>query len=204
MERLRIWVKNMETKQQIRKRHLSQRNAVSEERVLASSRQISQRLQEYFQKQRAAGNICIYGYYPCGKEVSLLPLYDWLLDQKIPLAFPRVSGEHMEFYQVHSMQDFKEGAFHIMEPVEKCRLAEFEHVFCLVPGSVFDRGGNRYGYGKGYYDRYFSRHKNLYRIGIAYEIQVEMQIPTECCDVNMHALAMENGILFLEEESIWN
>lgn len=110
----------------------------------------------------------------------------------------------MEFYRVHSMQDFKEGAFHIMEPGKHCRQAEFEPVFCLVPGSVFDKRGNRYGYGKGYYDRYFSRHRNLYRIGIAYETQIETQIPSEYCDVKMHALATENGILFLEEESIWN
>ena len=194
----------METKQQIRKRHLSCRNAMSEEMVLAKSSRISQRLLQYFQKQQAAGDICVYGYYPCRKEVSLLPLYDWLLDKKIPLAFPRVSGDYMEFYQVHSMQDFKEGAFRIMEPDRNCSRAEFEPAFCLVPGSVFDKSGNRYGYGKGYYDRYFSRHKNLYRIGVAYEAQIETQIPSERCDVKMHALATENGILFLEEESIWN
>lgn len=172
--------------------------------VRRKSLQIGRGLKEYFQKWQKAGDICVYGYYPCRKEVSLFDLYEWLIEQEIPLAFPRVSGEHMEFYQVYSMQEFEEGAFHIMEPAKCCKLASFENAFCLVPGSVFDRSGNRYGYGKGYYDRYFFLHKDLYRIGVAYEDQIESQIPSEITDVKMQALATETGILFLEEESIWN
>lgn len=186
----------MAAKQQIRKRHLIKRNAMHKERVWENSLQICRKLQTYFRMRQTKGEIFVYGYYPFQKEVSLLPLYDWLLEQNIPLAFPKVSGENMEFYQVHSMQDFKEGAFHIMEPSESSKPAEFEHAFCLVPGSVFDLFGNRYGYGKGYYDRYFSVHKNLYRIGVAYENQIEKQIPSEDSDVNMQALATENGMIF--------
>lgn len=194
----------METKQQIRKRHLLHRNAMSKETAFKKSLQISEKLREYFFVRQMSGDICVYGYYPCQKEVSLFPLYDWMLEQKIPLAFPRVSGDNMEFYQVHSMQDFEEGAFHIMEPAEGLRLAESEYAFCMVPGSAFDRLGNRYGYGKGYYDRYFSVHRNLYRIGVAYENQIEERIPSERFDVKMQALATETGILCLEEESKWN
>lgn len=194
----------METKQQIRKRHLQNRNAMSMESVMADSLQIGRKLQEFLQKQQMKRKICVYGYYPHKKEVSLLPLYKWLIKEEIPLAFPRVSGRNMAFYQVRSMQDFKEGFFHILEPKENCVPAEFKQPFCLVPGSVFDRKGNRYGYGKGYYDRYFSAHKDIFRIGIAYESQIEEKIPSECCDIKMQALAFEKGMIFFEEEFIWN
>ncbi len=93
-------------------------------------------------------------------------------------------------------EDFEEGAFHIMEPRRSCSRADFSEAVCLIPGSVFDRKGNRYGYGRGYYDRYVSLHPNLYRMGIAYGEQVEDEILPERCDVPVHALATEEGILF--------
>lgn len=195
----KIWVRNletMETKKQIRKRLLAVRNAMSKETVKELSEKISRNLQEYFDKQTELKICGVYGYYPHGNEVSLMVLYMWLLERQIPLAFPRVSGDTMEFYQVTSMHDFDEGAFHIMEPKEHCRLAKMENAICLVPGSVFDNSGNRYGYGKGYYDRYFDLHKELMRIGIAYQLQIESTIPAEETDVKMHGLATEAGLKF--------
>lgn len=157
--------------------------------------QICRMLQGYFtgymEKARRFG---IFGYYPLGSEVSLLPLYEWLLTRQIPLAFPRVSGNAMEFYRVVSMGDFEEGAFHVMEPLLHCQRAAWDRAYTLTPGSVFDRAGNRIGYGKGYYDRYFSAHPMLLRVGIAYERQIEEKIPAERMDVRMHTLVTEAGV----------
>ncbi len=189
----------METKKQIRKSHLAERNALSEAAAKKLSVKISRHLQDYLCTQKELPMRGVYGYYPHGREVSLLPLYDWLLGQQIPLAFPRVTGDTMEFYQVFSMKEFTEGAFHIMEPAEDCQRADFTNAFSFVPGSVFDRTGNRYGYGKGYYDRYFSIHQELIRIGIAYENQLEERIPAEKTDVKMQMLATEAGLNIFSE-----
>ena len=187
----------METKQQIRKRRLACREAMEDEAVRRRSAQIVNRLWEYLGRERTVKENGVYGYYPCRKEVDLLGLYRCLLKEDIPLAFPRVSGNTMEFFQVFSMdEDFEEGAFHILEPKQRCSRADFCHAICLIPGSVFDRKGNRYGYGRGYYDRYVLLHPGIYRMGIAYGEQVEDEIPSESCDAAMHALATEDGILF--------
>lgn len=186
----------METKQQIRKHHILKRNALSEEEVIRYSDKICRILREYLSSMADLTSRGVYGYYPLGKEISLLRLYPWLLENGIPLAFPKVTGEAMEFYQVDSMEDFSEGAFHIMEPVEGCKKAEFVQAVCLTPGSVFDFKGNRYGYGKGYYDRFFSMHKDVYRIGIACEGQIVSVLPAEETDVTMQALATERRIYF--------
>ena len=187
----------MERKQKIRAEHLAKRNALSlADRTLGSSK-ISQNLIKYFHRDlTACQKKGVYGYYPHRSEVSLMELYAWLSEQRIPLAFPVVNGSAMEFYQVDSMEDFVPGAFGIMEPFNRSLKAEFKNAVCLVPGSVFDRTGNRYGYGKGYYDRYFSIHEGVYRIGVAYAAQVEAQIPAERCDVKMHALVTEDGMEF--------
>lgn len=76
----------------------------------------------------------------------------------------------------------------------KCPVADFPKAYCFVPGSVFDLTGNRYGYGKGYYDRYFAQHEKLIRIGTAYEMQVEEWIEAEETDVKMQFLVTETGI----------
>ncbi len=190
-----IWVKNMETKQQIRASCLAARKGMALNLRSQYSEQICKNLQEYFAGQKKdLKRRGVYGYYPFGAEVSLIRLYVWLLGEEIPLAFPRVSGDTMEFYRIASMEEFEKGAFGIYEPAVGCRLAGLCEAACLVPGSVFDRMGNRYGYGKGYYDRYFLRCSNLYRIGIAYEMQVKERIPAEGHDIKMQALATERGI----------
>lgn len=186
----------METKQLIRKCHISQRNQLPEAEAERLSSVICKNLTGFFYSNGQLKSLGAYGYYPYGKETSLVLFYEWLLENEVPLAFPRVSGETMEFYQVFSMDEFEEGAFHIMEPKESCKQALFERAFCFVPGSVFDRAGNRLGYGKGYYDRYFAKHKDLYRVGIAYESQIEEEIPSKEGDIAMQALATENGIRF--------
>lgn len=188
----------METKQQIRKRHLRNRNLMPQEERQKWSGCICQHLIEYFTQTQIWEKCVIYGYYPHKSEVSLMELFQWLFTKKAFLAFPRVSGDTMEFYRVSSMADFCPGAFGIMEPSAGCEKAGKGQAVCLVPGSVFDRSGNRYGYGKGYYDRYFSGKRELYRIGTAFGSQVEEAVPSEDCDVKMHALVTERGITFFE------
>lgn len=61
----------------------------------------------------------------------------------------------------------------------------------LVPGVVFDKNGNRYGYGKGYYDRYFARFPKLYKVGIAYAHQMEESLAVAEWDIRMDSVYTE-------------
>lgn len=189
----------METKQQIRKSHLQKRNGLAKEDCEKYSAAICAHLRNLFLEMDSWRKDGVFGYYPHGSEVSLLELYNWLLGREACLAFPRVSGDTMDFYQTASMEEFCKGAFGILEPNAGSKKVKAKRGVCLVPGSVFDREGNRYGYGKGYYDRYLSVHKGLFCIGIAYESQVEPWIITERCDVKMDALVTERAVSFFRE-----
>ena len=48
----------------------------------------------------------------------------------------------------------------------------------IVPLLAFDRFKNRLGYGKGYYDRFLGKNKNILTIGIAFSFQKFNKIKT--------------------------
>ena len=128
------------------------------------------------------------------------------------VAFPRTEGNQIRFYPVGNLSDFREGRFHVMEPLgteplDEAALHAQVPLLILVPGVVFDRSRNRMGYGKGFYDRYLAELTAMTRekvtndigsqvitIGIAYECQITEMIPTEATDIPMDYILTENGI----------
>lgn len=65
---------------------------------------------------------------------------------------------HMEFCRIDSVFDLEPGAFGIMEPNPSCEImTAFDNGICIVPALVFSEDGYRVGFGKGYYDRFYSR-----------------------------------------------
>lgn len=184
---MKILVKNMERKQQIRAELKQKRDLLTKEQVTEASQRICEKLLCYIQKEQPE---VVYFYYPLGKEVNLLPLAEELLKEGRKIAFPRTSRETMEFYPVTSLTDFVEGNFHIMEPKGEVPLAE-EEPLVLVPGLGFDRKGNRMGYGKGFYDRYFARFPSCRKIGASYWSQIVEELPCGEYDVAMDEVVTE-------------
>lgn len=185
----------MEPKAQLRKLHKKIRQQMQGEEVVQLSLQICKHLIEAGKKNRDFyKQQGIYGYYPLKNEVSLVPLYNRILEAGIPLAFPRVQGTGMDFYQIQYLTDLEEGCFHVMEPKQNAKKVHWEQASVLTPGVVFDRAGNRIGYGKGYYDAYFRSHATGTRIGIAYENQIEEVLPIENFDQPVDHLVTEAGI----------
>ena len=90
----------MERKQEIRKEFLKKRSAMSREERKENSDTISELGMLYFEEYDKVDELKIYGYYPTKSEVSLIELYQWMLDRGVELAFPRVDGESMDFYQI--------------------------------------------------------------------------------------------------------
>ncbi|MEY8390778.1 5-formyltetrahydrofolate cyclo-ligase [Lachnospiraceae bacterium 45-W7] len=180
----------MEDKNHIRFSFGKKRAALSESEVSLWSEKICEILQRQpcFQK---AEKICFY--YPLGNEVNLLPLAAAALAQGKQTAFPRVDGDHMDFYQVNSLTEFVPGTFGVMEPVGREKISA-EQGLVFVPGLVFDGAGGRMGYGKGYYDRYFARCPECCKLGVCYEMQLIPQVPCDRNDVLMDGVVTEQRL----------
>ena len=89
----------------------------------------------------------------------------------------------MDFFYIDSLKQLEEGTFHVMEPVRGSEKADPLQQPVIVPGSVFGRDGSRYGYGKGYYDRFFAKYPRLRRYAVCYEHQLEETLPIDPHDV---------------------
>ncbi|KAF2955661.1 5-formyltetrahydrofolate cyclo-ligase [Marinitoga sp. 38H-ov] len=142
-----------------------------------------------FLKDLDYNNIAMY--YPFRKEVDLLPLIYEFKDKN--LFFPKVIDKDMKFIKISSINDFKKGKFGIMEPAGNYYTDEID-VF-LIPGVTFDNNLFRLGYGGGYYDRYFSKHKRGLLIGIAFDFQIIKELPAFEHDIKMDAIITEKRIL---------
>lgn len=64
----------------------------------------------------------------------------------------------------------------------------------LVPGLVFDRAGNRLGFGVGYFDRFLARLGPVIRMGICDEVSDEL-LPADGHDIAMTHLATPTGVV---------
>lgn len=177
----------MEIKKEIRKKNRLYRDKMTEEECCQRSIQICYRILNSSLYEEAE---YVYGYYPLGNEVSLIPVLEDCLSQGKRLALPRVEGKQIDFYEITSLDQVKEGCFHVMEPTTSLKMQE-THALVLTPGVAFDKKGNRIGYGKGYYDRYFSSYPELIRLGVSYHCQVEDLIPAEENDVKLQYLITE-------------
>ena len=152
---------------------------------------LSGRICSILQKQPSFENAeMIYFYYPLGSEASLLPVAEQALSSGEKVACPRVCGDTMDFYEIHTLTEFEKGMFGVMEPTGIKQMKE-ANALVLVPGLAFDLKGGRMGYGKGYYDRYLARYPRCYKIGICYERQIVPKVFCDPHDISMDALVTD-------------
>lgn len=176
-----------------RKEHLAIRNAMSEKEVAEKSGVIVKRLLQTGWYQNAQE---IFAYYPLKNEVDCRALFLQAWSDGKKIALPRTREENqMDFYYIDDFMQLKEGTFHVMEPVRGSEKADPLQQPVIVPGSVFGRDGSRYGYGKGYYDRFFAKYPRLRRYAVCYEHQLEETLPTDQHDIYMHDIYTEREVI---------
>lgn len=66
----------------------------------------------------------------------------------------------------------------------------------ILPGLLFDRNGNRLGYGGGYYDRFLAgKAPQALRLGLAFSCQLVFSIPAQNHDMRLDLLVTEKEVL---------
>lgn len=186
-------------KQGIRSRYLGLRNNLS----AGERKQKSQEIWEHVKgdpKYQAARAVLVYMDYRT--EVMTTGLVEELLADTSKKVFaPKVEGMHIRFYEIKSLDELKKGYQGIREPEENPEkrftpdMAARLEAVVLVPGAAFDRQRGRIGYGKGFYDRFFSDYGEVYGIALSFSCQIAKEIPMEPHDRRPDIIVTENGII---------
>ena len=99
-------------------------------------------------------------------EVDTKRLIKYFLKRK-HVAVPKIENGEMNFYYIKNLGELKLGFFNILEPVTNNIVSSYSSCVCITPGICFDKKGFRIGYGKGFYDKFFSKNE-VYKIGLCY------------------------------------
>ena len=134
-------------------------------------------------------------YNSINNEVDTKELMNYAKKCGKTLAFPTVVGDEMLFYRIDDDKDTKEGYMGIKEPLpSKDRLVDCNEGLIIVPGVAFDKKCNRTGYGKGFYDRYLTKHRGLIKIGLGFSFQVFDELETDSYDIPLDYVITEDNI----------
>jgi 5-formyltetrahydrofolate cyclo-ligase len=189
----------MFSKKELRNEILKKRDAITKEAHTEKSNYIAQYVigHSVFEESNV---ILLFASFR--NEVDTANIFKHAIAAGKKVYYPKVLGKEMEFYRVESEDDFEEGRWGIREPkIEDKRKfipKQDDDICVIMPGAVFDKNGNRIGYGGGYYDKFLKKIETVrtHKVGIGFACQViDIEgFPTEEHDVTLDMLVTETGL----------
>ena len=178
-------------KKEIRKDILKKRDALSKEEI----KKAGERLLKVFISENllyGAKNVLLFSSF--GSEIPTGPIFDYCMKNNIRTYYPKVIGDKIEFYHVYHPGFLEPNGYKgIKEPKGDSMKYDYEYyagqpffnTYIILPGIAFDKGGNRLGYGGGFYDRYLAEKPLLVinSIAIGYKMQEVPAIPVDEHDI---------------------
>lgn len=141
---------------------------------------------------------CVLVYMDFKNEVYTKQIIHHALENHKKVYAPKVSGDTMDFFEIHNISDCKPGCMGILEPndsFEKYDYSNKDQTIMIVPGLAFDHNGNRLGYGGGFYDKYLEQKPNIHKCAIAYDFQYVNEVEIHEKDIKMDMLITEKRII---------
>ncbi len=174
----------MKLKKELRKEYLSKRKVLSDQEI----GQLNKNLFQEFKAYSLTGMRFIHFFLPIQKfrEPNTLPIIHWLLlnhpEINIVISKSNMETNLMEHFLWNNQQELISSRWGIQEPHSGTKVLPQQLDAVIIPLLIFDRKGNRVGYGKGFYDRFLNDcRKDCKKIGLSFFHPVE-QIE----DVGLH------------------
>jgi len=180
------------TKKDARELLLKKRNSLTKEEVQSASESIIKDIDAILKESKDA---VVLGFMPLGNEIDLRALYEKILagyykenfDIDIILGLPRVCGKEMRFFNIDSLDNLEKSKFGIMEPRLNSEEIIAKNAHVMVPIIGLDKDKRRLGFGGGFYDKYFGKHKDNKLYGLVYDFQMNIDF-----EVNEYDIAMDH------------
>ncbi len=180
------------------------RVAAEKRRVSLSRRQGRQAslaiIELFFQTWPPIKGTEIAGFWPFRSEIDVRPLMTELHQNKCRVGLPTVIAprQPLSFEIWTPDSKLKEDKFGVFVLSDNPKLLDPAILF--VPLLAFDSYGNRLGYGGGYYDVTLielRKRKSILAIGVAFEGQKVMEVPTDLGDSRLDAILTEQKVHFV-------
>lgn len=192
----------------LRKEKLKLRDNLKEDERKDKDREIEKKILSLKEINRAEN---IFSYISFRSEVGTMSFIDIFLREQKEISVPitHVKEKKMDAIKILNLSsDLEHGYCDILEPKKK--LIETQKIepetinVVIVPGSVFDMRGGRFGYGGGYYDRFLEKIPQALRIGLAYEVQLVDRAPLQKHDQLLDYVITEERIINAGRDKGWN
>ena len=187
---------------ELRKKILALRDSLNKDELVQKSSLICEKILGFKEIDMAKN---IFTYVNFRSEVITLPLISEFMKLNKKISVPKTyDQEHrMVAIQVEDISaDLVPGYADIPEPRPELlseNVTEPENIdVVILPGSVFDERGGRFGYGGGYYDRFVEKIPFAVRIGLAFDIQVVEEVPLQPHDELLDYIVTESRIIEIE------
>ncbi len=186
-------------KSELRKIYLSKRKAISPEQISIKSQKITNL---FFQCFDLLGVKNFHIFLPIVKQNEI---NTWLIIRylqknfsKMNIIIPKVIPEksELENYLLDEKR-LTENHWGILEPSgeNQKKIQPYQIDLVIIPLLIFDKNGNRVGYGKGFYDRFLQECKpETMKIGLCLEEPIEIIEDVNEFDIKMDFCITPNKI----------
>ena len=182
-------------KKELRKKFIVERNNLTEGYRNNASAEILSKLENNKLFMSAEKIFIFIGF---NSEIPTLPfINNWISKKQI--FVPKIDNKIMNLIHITSIDDLAPGHFGVLEP-NSCNYYTGSIDLVVTPSIVFDKNGYRLGYGKGYYDKYFSTNKHKASIGLSYDKLLQEKIPTDQHDEKVDIIITEEKTLIINEK----
>lgn len=136
-------------------------------------------------------------------EIDTSGIINAAFANKKTVAVPKVNDDYtLEFYKINSKDDLVKGKFSIYEPKDGLeKVEDFSDFVCVTPSLCCDLNGNRLGFGKGCYDRFFADF-NGKKIALTYSDSIEVSIDTDENDIRVDVIVTDSFTKYICEDTI--
>ena len=179
-------------KQSLRKDMRARRAGIAAAERRAKDRRIIKNLRHVPVFKEAKSVFCYVSYL---SEADTRPIIEDCIRQNRRLAVPRImSGDRMIAVRLNDPAELRPDIMGIPAPLSsRAEAGPFDIV--ITPGLAFSPAGERLGHGRGYYDRWFAKHRINTRIALAYEIQLVDRLPTAATDRRVDMIVTEDRVI---------
>ena len=182
------------TKNELRTLYKAKRMALSQDEVNFLSQKLLEKFILQFniiENQKVNVFLAIQKFNEVNTEIFI----DYFFENKIRVFVPKIQAGKIISVEIFPDSEFEINSWGIKEPISDIA-SNVELDYVLTPLLYCDASGNRVGYGKGFYDQFFSEYAKIEKkIGLNYFYPEEIISDVYEKDIQLDALVIPDKIL---------